>query len=466
MVYRSLQVNGIRFLVMLQLVAAMLFTTSNVPAAAQTQDDADQAAATAIHLSELEANRDTAALYDLLHPDAAAIIPEEVIAGWYQNDFFPPTPQPIGEITSVTFVTWVWEATGTTYNNTAEVSFIQPFGSGADTTYVSEKVRLVQSRNGQWRWFFGRSEEFVNEQSSTYAHDDTPTSSRTDRPENATTSSQTRRSNPNTGQSSQVSSAGCTLVELEPGYPGYRGLVTGLSPKYGGLGDWDCLETLERDHPQFGRSREDRENSEAAEELGIDGDPSVWLWENWMAIEAYRGLPTHCYACLMFDDTVAPINAALTQDWTDPRVTVGFVGSRTAIETYLPAAVQRNNFDDNYQLRAHAFFRAGPFANALDIIAVFESMANDSWSENWYAVKPDRRIFSNGGYSWVSEKAYPDDQVFGASYALSGATWQTPPYLESIYLPAFDNLVLNWQSELLTGSTESLADYLSREWPY
>jgi hypothetical protein len=61
----------------------------------------------------------------------------------------------------VRFVEWTWPVTGKTYPITAEVSFRQPFANG---TVAEEVVRLVQDANGEWRWFFGRSREFVDEQ--------------------------------------------------------------------------------------------------------------------------------------------------------------------------------------------------------------------------------------------------------------------------------------------------------------
>src|SRR5699024_5746374 len=52
-----------------------------------------------------------------------------------------------------------------TYPYTAEVSFTQPFADGSVATDV---VRLVQDHNGEWRWFFGRSREFVDQQIARY----------------------------------------------------------------------------------------------------------------------------------------------------------------------------------------------------------------------------------------------------------------------------------------------------------
>ncbi|HEV2123033.1 MAG TPA: hypothetical protein VGW38_09700, partial [Chloroflexota bacterium] len=67
---------------------------------------------------------------------------------------------------------------------------------------------------------------------------------------------------------------GCTMVELQPGYPGYRGNVTGVMPHEGGTADYDCLETLEQLDPLFNRERQDRLNEMAATALGIEGPRS------------------------------------------------------------------------------------------------------------------------------------------------------------------------------------------------
>ena len=53
-----------------------------------------------------------------------------------------------------------WPVTGATYRDTAEVAFIQHFNMGPDTDDV---VRLMAD-DGQWRWFFGRSRDFIDEQ--------------------------------------------------------------------------------------------------------------------------------------------------------------------------------------------------------------------------------------------------------------------------------------------------------------
>lgn len=123
------------------------------------QDDAGRAADAAVLLSEYEAEGSSGGLYGAMHLDARTLIPPEAVTGWYEEEFFPLAPEPI-TVTGVEFVDWTWGVTGVTYANTAEVSYTQEFGNGE---LVSETVRLVEEQ-GEWHWFFGRSQEFVNEQ--------------------------------------------------------------------------------------------------------------------------------------------------------------------------------------------------------------------------------------------------------------------------------------------------------------
>ncbi len=126
-------------------------------------------ATTAIEISQLEAQGRFSDIYDQMHPDAQAFIPRAAVVGWYENDFAPLGPGVI-TVTGVEYVTWTWPVTGKTYANTAEVSFQQPFANGV---VVSEVVRLVKS-GGNWRWFFGRSSEFVSEQTAKYGQGGEP----------------------------------------------------------------------------------------------------------------------------------------------------------------------------------------------------------------------------------------------------------------------------------------------------
>ncbi len=134
---------------------------------AATSDDAasDIAATVARDLSQLEAEGDFDALYDRIHPDAAAIVPRAAVVGWF-TDVWAPLGPGVATITGVSFDAWSWGVTGITYPGTAVVAFEQPF---ADGSVRSDTVRLVQDDTGEWRWFFGRDRAFVDEQIARYA---------------------------------------------------------------------------------------------------------------------------------------------------------------------------------------------------------------------------------------------------------------------------------------------------------
>lgn len=133
----------------------------------ETVSDAEAAAEAARELSRLEAARDFNAVYDRIHPDVHAVVPRAAVVGWYEETFADKRTAEL-TVTGVRFVAWSWPVTGQTYPNTAEVSFTQPFWEDGEKTEVNDVIRLVKS-DGGWRWFFGRSKEFVDEQIAKFA---------------------------------------------------------------------------------------------------------------------------------------------------------------------------------------------------------------------------------------------------------------------------------------------------------
>ena len=130
----------------------------------------EQAAATAVYLSQLEATGEFDTLYDWLHPDAQAVVPRTAVVGWYAAAWAPRGADPITVI-RVRFVDWTWSVTGETYAGTAEVAFQQRF---ADGSVVADVVRLVKIDTGAWCWFFGRDPAFVAEQIARYGDAPSP----------------------------------------------------------------------------------------------------------------------------------------------------------------------------------------------------------------------------------------------------------------------------------------------------
>jgi predicted metalloprotease len=57
---------------------------------------------------------------------------------------------------------WTWGVTGKTYDNAAAVSFEQPYKENGQEKILKDKMYLVKADDGQWRWFFGGTKEFVD----------------------------------------------------------------------------------------------------------------------------------------------------------------------------------------------------------------------------------------------------------------------------------------------------------------
>lgn len=141
------------------LVAALLIPALAPPPAHAQTPSLDTASAAAYELSVLETDANWDALYDRLHPDSQLTVSRNTLAYWYQTYFAVNGPNP-ATITSATLTDWTWPVTGRTYPNTAEIAYAQPFDNGVTITDV---VRLVPAEDGTWRWFFGRSPQFIQQ---------------------------------------------------------------------------------------------------------------------------------------------------------------------------------------------------------------------------------------------------------------------------------------------------------------
>ena len=125
---------------------------------------ADEVLAAAAYIAELEAAGRFDELYHLMHPHAQAIIPREVVVGWYAADFvIPPEPS---EAVKLRVVPWSWDVTGQIYPGAAEVVMRQRSANG---TTADDSMRLMTDGDGAWRWFFGRDRDFVNAQIARFA---------------------------------------------------------------------------------------------------------------------------------------------------------------------------------------------------------------------------------------------------------------------------------------------------------
>lgn len=419
----SLRIYCVVLAGLLSILVGTVAPMASSEALAQSSRDEREASEQAIFISELEAQGRFNRIYGLMHSDSKAIAPREAVVGWYEADVEPLEPQPITEILDVRFVSWTWEVTGERYQDTAEIHFIQPFGSGSNVTYTEETIRLVEE-DGEWRWFFGRSREFVDEQIDRFIDDDAAaqnsdrdTDDRSTSREDERTSDRDDDRNTSSDEGLPGSTRSCTLVELYPGYPGYRGNVTGVMPHWGGIGDYACLQELEASDRHFDKDEVDRANKRAARSLGINGTFEDWTWENWMLIEAARGLPASCYTCLMRDTSTAPINPDVRPESDDPRLLLGFPFERVAIDRITedlfgqPSANSAFYVDD-YVLRAEAYFLLGATANAPELLgAMTDRIYDASQPGGWYYTYDDTVdvILDRGGYTWITGDMNPSD---------------------------------------------------------
>ena len=63
---------------------------------------------------------------------------------------------------------WTWGVTGKAYDNAAAVSFEQPFRENGQDKVLKDTMYLVKADDGEWRWFFGGTKEFVELAISTF----------------------------------------------------------------------------------------------------------------------------------------------------------------------------------------------------------------------------------------------------------------------------------------------------------
>jgi predicted metalloprotease len=127
----------------------------------------DQITESAVELSRLEADRDFAGLYQRLHPDSRRLVPFAAFEGWYTALLAGKTTDEL-TVTGITFIDWTWGVTGTTYHDTAQVRFVQPYWVNGVREDVEGIFHLSVS-DGEWYWFFGGSQAFIDEQIALYS---------------------------------------------------------------------------------------------------------------------------------------------------------------------------------------------------------------------------------------------------------------------------------------------------------
>lgn len=255
----------------------------------------------------------------------------------------------------------------------------------------------------------------------------------------------------------------CTRVELYPGYPGYRGIVTGLS----GPGDTACLESLEA--AGFSAADEDRQNAEAAHRLGIAGPKELWTWENWMAIEAERGVLPTCLMCLDLVGTQRERRTNRVVVGDDPRI---LSGSWSTGNRALLWAASELGWDtwpgnlavvvpDDISLRAIiGLANPGRHLNAGEYLQLYPRLVEDLAAGA--LIDSDLlwdTLYAQGGHAPVPPSTHPDDQILMWETGSAPLLRLIPELLGQASRSMMQSQIISWRSQ---GSSESLAEYMSR----
>lgn len=156
-----------RRIMALFLVAVLLVVSSPSTALARAQDqdvqrDIVEAGTTAEELFALAADRKFNALYDRIHPDAQAVVPRAAAVGAF-TEIYAAAQAGRAEVRDVQIGQWTWGVTDQTYDEAAQVRFVQPFvDENGQERLLEDRMYLVE-RDGEWRWFFGSNPDFVEE---------------------------------------------------------------------------------------------------------------------------------------------------------------------------------------------------------------------------------------------------------------------------------------------------------------
>jgi predicted metalloprotease len=153
--------NAMRRFLTLLILLGLCGGEGFVPVAADEQHDIVDATARAKQIFRLADQERYNAMYDLIHPDAHAVVPRVVAVNTFQ-ELYALAEAGRAEVVDVSIGSWTWGVTGQTYDYTAIVEFEQPFVENGEEKMLQDTMYLVQADPGDWRWFFGGTRNFVD----------------------------------------------------------------------------------------------------------------------------------------------------------------------------------------------------------------------------------------------------------------------------------------------------------------
>jgi predicted metalloprotease len=156
------------------LLGQVAFVVGNGQSVSAQSEEADlrEAAATAHEIFLLAADEKYNAMYDRIHPDAHEVVPRAAAVGTF-TELYAIAQAGQSEIVGGQMVSWTYPVTGKEYPYAAEIEFVQPYVENGEQKQLHDTMYLVES-NGEWRWFFGASKEFVEAAIARYGGRGTP----------------------------------------------------------------------------------------------------------------------------------------------------------------------------------------------------------------------------------------------------------------------------------------------------
>ena len=150
-------------------LAVFAGVSAQVPApalASQATERERTAADAAYAYFEMAAAGQYNALYDVIHPDAHAVVPRVVATGAFEEIYALARPER-AVVVDVRLGPWTWPVTGVRYEDAVTVFYDQPYQEDGQTRTLESEMYLVEVE-GDWRWFFGTDADYVKAATERY----------------------------------------------------------------------------------------------------------------------------------------------------------------------------------------------------------------------------------------------------------------------------------------------------------
>ncbi|MEZ4497866.1 MAG: neutral zinc metallopeptidase [Thermomicrobiales bacterium] len=149
-----------RMTVLVMFLVLLGAPVASVHAQATLTEEETAAVEAAERILRLAVDRQFNALYEYIHPDAAAIIPRGAAIAAFEEIYGASN---VGDATivSIQMGPWTWGVTGKEYPRAAAIEFTQPFVNDDGRAETLEDTMYLVEDQGQFKWFFGSDPEFV-----------------------------------------------------------------------------------------------------------------------------------------------------------------------------------------------------------------------------------------------------------------------------------------------------------------